>query len=515
MILWEMQHQLNYYCTGMNYTSRADAVGRFQSVIIQMKRQQLLVRALLLLGFLGAYCFAQTPTLVQHVSSGRDNTQGYSSPTFKFFLPNPTLAGNCLVLRFDHDSSITPSSVKTDKGDTFASGPSVTTAGHVLQTYYVAASTGSQIITVTTSGTVGSNTDEAGGDLSEFYNTSCIVDASGSSSSRSVTLSPTAANDLIWQSADDTSSINPTITSMTVGSGYTMLQGNVSQGTFAQYKTGASAGSQSVSFQTSDSDTWQSAAIAFKGAAAGTAPPTTGIRVVNIYGEIFGNSTHTMYVPCSGNLLVGMWSSPAVTVSSVISSPSGTWFPGAIGEYPGGALLAQIFYGQGMNCSSTLTMTPTYSGPGCCGLDFLVIMDVAGASTSAHDVDVTKTGDQTSGSTLSTGTLTPTTANGLVVGSTAWWGCTTTGASPGIFAGVATNNGNSDSCAPTNTTASTLNEDNGLALYYNPSTAPVSITYSNTGPVSQWAAVTSAFKGSTVITDPTVNPPTGLRAVAQ
>ena len=108
------------------------------------------MRAVLVAGCLGLGCFAQTPTLVQHISSGRDNTEGYSNPTFKFFLPNPTLPGNCLILRFDHDSALTTSSVQTDKGDTFSLGPSVDNGGHVLQSYYVAASTGSQIISVVT-----------------------------------------------------------------------------------------------------------------------------------------------------------------------------------------------------------------------------------------------------------------------------------------------------------------------------------------------------------------------------
>ena len=468
---------------------------------------QQFLRGIVLIACLGSCCFAQTPALVQHISSGRDNTQGYSSPTFSFFLPNPTLPGNCLILRFDHDSSITTSSVKTDKGDTFLSGPNVDTGGHVLESYYIAASAGSQVISVVTTGSVGSNTDEASGDLSEFYNTSCVADASGAASNRSVTLNPTAANDLIWQSADDTSNLSPTTTSITVGSGYKMLHGNVSQGTFAQYKTGASTGSQTVSFQTSDSDSWQSVAIAFKSALTGTAPPSSGIRVVNMYGEIFGNSTHTMYVPCSGNLLIGMWSGP-VTVASVSSSASGTWSAGANANYGDGTLLAQVFYGQGMNCNSTLTMTPTYTGPSSGGLNFLVMMDVVGASASAHDVDVTNTGDQTSGSTLSPNTITPTTANGLVVGSTAWWGCTAISASPGIFAGIATNSGNSDVCPPTNTANSTLNEDNGIALYYNPNTNPVTFRYTDTGPVSPWAAVASAFKSA--VTTTTVNPPTGL-----
>ena len=33
----------------------------------------------------------ELPTLVQHISSGRDNTQGYSNPTYKFFIPQSNL----------------------------------------------------------------------------------------------------------------------------------------------------------------------------------------------------------------------------------------------------------------------------------------------------------------------------------------------------------------------------------------------------------------------------------------
>jgi len=432
------------------------------------------------------------------------------------------LAGNCLVLRFDHDISLTTTSVKTDKGNAFAAGPSVNTSGHILETFYATASTGAQIVSITTAGTTSLvNTDAASGDLSEFYNTNCVVDASGSSSSRNVTLSPNAANDLIWQSGDDLTALTyiqgggealgPMITSMTVGSGYRMLQGNTSQGTFAQYKTGAAAGSQNVSFQTSDSDTWQSAAIAFKSAATGTAPPSTGMRIVNMYGEPFGNTTHRMYVPCSGNLLIGAWSSPLVTVTGAISSGAGTWSSGAVSEHP----IAQIFYGQGMSCSSEMTVTPTYSNVGSGGLNFLVMMDVVGASSSPHDVDITNSGNQTSGTSLATNTITPSTANGLIVDSTAWWGCTVISASPGIYAGIATNSGNSDVCPPTNTWNSTLNEDNGIAFYYNPNTSPLTFRYNVTGPVSQWAAVASAFKAATGPVNPPAAPapPTGLVAV--
>lgn len=481
------------------------------------------LRAVLLWGLLGTHCLAQTPTLVQHISSARDNTYGYSNPTYRFFLPNPALAGNCLVLRFDHTSVLTTSNVETDKGDSFTAGPSVNTGGHVLETFYTIASAGSQVITITTK--MPDNADLVSGDVSEFYNTSCAVDASGSSSSRSVTLSPTSTNDLIWQSADDVTAlqyiqyggeaIGPPITSMTAGTGYRMLQGNASQGTFAQYQAVGTAGSQTVAFQTSDTDTWQSAAIAFKSALTGTAPQSTGMRIVNMYGEMFGNTTHTMYVPCSGNLMIGLWSSPVVIISGASSSGSGSWSGGAYTTNSNSNLVAQIFYGQGMNCSSQMSVTPTYSVQGSGGLNFLVMMDVAGASSSAHDLDVKNSGYQTSGSSLTTDTITPSTANGLVVDSTAWGACTAMSASPGLFAGIAINSENSDNCAPTYTPNSTMNEDNGLAFYYNPNTAPATFTYTNTGSVEYWASVASAFKAAQTTGTPVVNPPTGLTAVAQ
>src|SRR5580658_1967075 len=94
---------------------------------------QRITRSILFTGYLASCCLAQTPTLVQHISSGRDNTTGYSSPTFKFFLPNPTLPGNCLILRFEHDDALTTSGATTDKGDTFSAGPSIDSGGHASE----------------------------------------------------------------------------------------------------------------------------------------------------------------------------------------------------------------------------------------------------------------------------------------------------------------------------------------------------------------------------------------------
>src|SRR5689334_10850714 len=41
---------------------------------------------------------AATPTLVQHVAGAMENNNGYGAPSIIAQLPNPTLAGNALVL---------------------------------------------------------------------------------------------------------------------------------------------------------------------------------------------------------------------------------------------------------------------------------------------------------------------------------------------------------------------------------------------------------------------------------
>jgi hypothetical protein len=448
----------------------------------------------LLVGLLYApHAWAQTPTVVQYLSSGRDNTQ-VTGANAKTWFPNKTLSGNCLAISMEHDSGMTVSAMQTDKGDTLTLGPTVTNNAQTLATYRGIATAGSQVITATTSG--GSGTVSFRG--VELYNSDCTSDVSNTSATRSVTLTTTVSGDYLYHAAVDVTTLTPTITSMATSSGGTVLSANRS-GTFAQYKVTGSSGSQTTSFTTSDSDTWESTAIALKPASTGTAPSSTGIRVIGLQGEAFGTTTHTMQVPCAGNLLVGVWSSAAVTLSALSSSPSNTWSTGQSVTNAGGPDIGQIFYSSNATCSNTLTLSPTYSGTDTLGFNFLVMVDVTGAATSAHDVDSTTTGTQNTVGSLVTQSITPTTSNGLVFNAAIWFSCTVTGASPGIYAGAATNSGNNNAC-PAGSGASTLNEDDGRALYYNPNTSAVSFTYTNTSNgttgVGVYASVSSAFKAA-------------------
>ena len=49
---------------------------------------------------------AATPTLVQHVAGAMENNNGYGAPSIIAQLPNPTLAGNALVLCVQMDQPV-------------------------------------------------------------------------------------------------------------------------------------------------------------------------------------------------------------------------------------------------------------------------------------------------------------------------------------------------------------------------------------------------------------------------
>jgi hypothetical protein len=448
--------------------------------------------------------WAQTPTLVQYVASSRDNTATIG--TYAAVLPNATLSGNCLTFAVQYDNAGTASvtSVKTDLNDTLTIGPTITDATnqHTVSWYRGIATAGSKRVNLIMTGASGTEAMF----LAEWYNSDCTSDTSGSSATKSQALTTTAAGDLIVQYGNVTSAVTPNLTSTAVnctgnGGQCTLLQSNFFNGHIAQYKIGGSAGSDTMAFTTSGADTWQSVSMALKKAATGTAPSATGIRVKSINCEHYGTTTHTAQIPSSGNLLVGMWTSADTNISAISSSPSNTWSIGNAQSTSGE--FGQIFYAANASTSNTMTISPTY-GADVQGLDLLCLLDVSGAAAAPHDQDTSATGTTSSGTTVTVENHTPTTSNGLVLNEIVWFQSTTTlvnAPSGAQYAGAALDSGNNNLCAPQNTNASSLNEDDARGLFYNPSTATVAFQYTfqacATG-VGAWVSLTSSFKAATV-----------------
>jgi hypothetical protein len=464
---------------------------------------------------------AQTPTLVMHESSGRENGNGgedstsYNSPalTVTYFGPKGagSLSGNCLVMAIENDSGFTLSTPTDNKSNTWHEGPSVTnTSGHVqLSGWYTTGAAGTTTIKINTSGSSASGSITAFSvKISEIYNSNCTLDTSGSASaSKSVSLS-TTTTDFLWEASDDMSNLDPGLTSITAGTGFTLLSANREAGAVAQWNPSAPSGSNTCTLTTSGSDTWSSICMAFQAASGGTAP--SGMYVNHIQAEWYDTSSHTMQFPCSGNLEVAEWASQQQTLT--ISDSGGfSWNAGPEVVAPGstdGA--AQIPWGTGGTCSSTETITPTYSQS---GLGYMMMFDIAGAPASPLDTSHTSTGNQTSAGPLIADSITPTVSGDLVLNmTTVYFDTLTTPNASGTLFTIAVNSG--DDNISGGTPPSHLQDDDGRAAIYGAGTSAITWTYPNTGSTNggtatgPWASASIAFKQPQPQDVP--NPPTNL-----
>ncbi len=99
------------------------------------------------------YVFAAKPTLVQHVSTQSNGGNETEGPAFYIHLPQPTLAGNCLILGITHHYSATRTVHIVDNQNNTWPSPAAsidnTTNGVSTKIYAIAPVTGTQAITVT------------------------------------------------------------------------------------------------------------------------------------------------------------------------------------------------------------------------------------------------------------------------------------------------------------------------------------------------------------------------------
>jgi len=450
-----------------------------------------------------------TPTLVQHVATGMDS-QPVTSLSIP--LPNPAGAGNALILGVQFQSVGSVASVTDDQGNTWVAGPTVTGNYHQTMSLYYALNVigGTQKITVTFSG-LGSAAGLPQAVVSEFYNVAQVSALDGSSASGSSlnagAITTTAPGDLIYHWGVDFSdhygggTFNGT--SITAGSGFTLLSADLQVGSSDQYQVQANAGSINPAFTVSGSATWGSLALALKSANAGT-PPPQGIRIVHIqHTYLSGESMPpiTMQFPSSGNLLVGLYDSGDVLITGVTDNAHNTWVSAASTTGGGADTPAQIVYAANATTSPNLsgikvTLTGTTRTD-----DFLVLYDITGAASSPFDIASTASGNQANQGNLTTASITPSTVNGLVLSVTSIYFHTING-TVGLgynLDSVVNGFDDNDPLNPGGTPPSPLDEDNAYAHVYNASTGTLSFVYTyaqNGGGVEDWGSVATAFKAS-------------------
>jgi hypothetical protein len=424
------------------------------------------------------------------------STQGNTVSQYNLRLPNATISGNCLVVGFQYSAGggVT-ASVSDDKGDSFSAPISHSDGNQVVNlSYALNVAAGAQKITITLSGGGASFVSAL---ATEFYNIAPASALDGSSGNdgtgASVTsgaFTPANNGDLVYQYAVEDSSSNP-INSWTQGaSPWQLLSADTQDASAAQYAVQTSAASVTPALGMSPSQNFATVAIALKAGNSGSAPPA-GIRVIRVqhHAIVDANSTSHLQFPCTGNLIVLAWiGAPDHDITGVSDgngnhyvSPTAAFGFGLSGD-------SQIYYVASASTSSTMTgPTITTTNTDSSG-STAVMLDVSGAAASPYDTSVEASGNQTTDGNVTGATITPSTANGLVIATIGVDSESIDGVTPGNFL---------SSIVTPEAGENPVDENNGWALWYNTSAGSGTFSWSTLGgPVFNWSSIAVAFKAA-------------------
>jgi hypothetical protein len=433
-------------------------------------------------------------------------------------LPNPVLAGNFVGVAVTYPSTTVPTITDNKGTNSWVAGINCSNHTDWLdQSYSLFYSlntlSGTQVITVNFE----ANQANVNIHVVEFNNIAlssavdgtpvCTMKTTGPNiDSGAITTSQDG--DLIWNYVvdeyDGAFGINNAISSISFGDNFTGLYADQSYGTGAQFSVQATHGAihATSTWAQTTHDPFASLAIAFRAAAAGTAPGS-GIRIIReqAFEPLFQSSPFTF--PCSGNLLIAMTPESSLNednFGSITSSPINTWNminPGTNSPF--------LFHADNATSSSALRGTINVLGP--LRYDYFIFYDITGAATAPLDTAAvcpspSTSGGVGSGSCINNGIMTsvnqdivhapditPSTANGLVIASV----------NDGI--GPASDSINytfSLVWYPGATDNNWFNYGDGASHYYNPDTSPLNFGYhwANSGDLTVWNAMATAFKAA-------------------
>lgn len=348
------------------------------------------------------------PTIVQDETWGTNNGTENGNG-FVYNLPNPTLgnsstegnsSNNLLVVGFSWSGAATVTSLADDQSNTYTSGASCGDTGtpkrNVAIYYALGAKKSTQIFTLTFSTTVADVHFRA----TELYNVavSSAIDGTAVCSASTSNFGPiiaagsittTVDNDFIYQYGYDSGAgfccVSP-VTGYYPGRGFSLLPSDRHIAHFSQYIVWGAHGAINptmVATQAS-AESFNTAAIAFKAATAGTAPSATDLRIVRMYSTSISGTPFVVQWPCTGNLSVlaqgeNATDHPITAVSDAPDVNTWTQIAMASNSYP------QMWYAAGQACTqgNYRTVSITSSG-GVTGVPLLY--DIVNAAASPKDI---------------------------------------------------------------------------------------------------------------------------------
>jgi hypothetical protein len=393
--------------------------------------------------------------------------------------------------------------VSDDKGNTWTTGPHVDFVANTETTtifYALGAAAGTQRITVHFDASI----FNVHATVSEWYDIATVAAANGSSAAFDVgsPVSPgsfTPGNNdanggnLIYHyaiaipGAGSLGNLSSAVSSITTGTGFTLASANRQLASISQYAIQTTAAAINPTLTVAPGgDSFNTIAIAFKAAAAGTAPATHGIRVQNMQHTFHpwpGSST--VNLPSSGNLLAltAAVNTGQDAITGVTDSNGNAWTMVA-GESPDSP---QFWYAVNATPSSDLTVSFNVGNNTAL---IVIAWDIAGAATAPFDKFAEATGAQANAGDDITNApvITPSTANGLVIGGiNLYTGPPTSMIGAGYAADHVFYTGETD--------GSLMDMGDGTAHIYNADTSQLSFGWHQTThpPTTGWFAIAVAF----------------------
>lgn len=448
-----------------------------------------------------------TPTLVQYAE--HPVLRFGTTTHWKIPLPNPSPGGNLGILACAWGSGTdTPTSVVDDKGNVWSSAKISPPSNDELLGvfYYPNLTAGTRVITITWPNAEPYTTCHA----FEFKDVATSSPLDGTPAGQEVTstnrvtsgsFNTTQDGDLIFQVAVCADCGTTAPESFTPGSGLTLLGADGYSGFADQYQIQPTHGA------TNPALTWSpnvnaalSVTVAFKALAAGNSLPA-GIRACGFRAmdmpEYVGTTTPAAIavqtpMVCGGNLIaVSKLCQTSCASKTITSSPSNTWTQDASCAAAGATNTISWSYAANASVSSTMTMSFATSDTD--SFAEFGIFEISGAATAPFDKCAVgqNSDDRTVFPLTITGpSITPATANGLILGYQQEDQQSVTGVSPGYFASVEV--GVYEYLD--------LDQDGGWMLYYNLDTSPLQprwtySDYEGSGlSVAQWESTNIAFE---------------------
>lgn len=451
-----------------------------------------------------------TPTLIQ----GRfTSTCGsFCNNPVTVTLPNFSLSGNCLILVVT--STYVGVTGAPTVSDNLSSGiwkpaaSSFVSGGRRIDILVgLNCPAGINQIFVTHTGTNPNDTQYA---VYEFYNVAQAnaLDGASNGTTTSGTITTTADGDLIF--CYGLQSSGSAIGKWTAGSGFQLLNAqnynsDSEAAPFAQFAIQATRGTITPT-ASGFNGSCQMVAIALKAASAGTAP-APGIRVVsvqgyNFYGGGSGNSgPWVLQFPTRGNLVHLSWLSLSSTMTpsglSTMSDTAGNSYTtnGAVQTCPQDVSAGYVHQAKAQNAHPSTDNLITFSADTIAefSTSHVELYDITGAAAASFDRAASTSGLQKVSGNLTTGSLTPSGPNELIIN--------TVGIDAHTLSGVVGAGYLSDIAVAPNFdgAGSRLESDDGFSHVYGSSatTFVYSVQNSTSGGivgVQGWTSYSSAYK---------------------